>query len=61
MEKQPEPLQLSIVTLFFELFPTMRKSLHDCVFLRYGGCHGNLNSFKSLQRCTEICCGKGYT
>ncbi|CAJ0928025.1 unnamed protein product, partial [Mesorhabditis belari] len=27
-----------------------------CVEYEYGGCLGTLNNFKSLQRCTEICC-----
>uniref|UniRef100_A0A158R566 Kunitz/Bovine pancreatic trypsin inhibitor domain protein n=1 Tax=Syphacia muris TaxID=451379 RepID=A0A158R566_9BILA len=27
-----------------------------CVEYEYGGCGGTLNNFKSLQRCTEICC-----
>ncbi|VDD94598.1 unnamed protein product [Enterobius vermicularis] len=27
-----------------------------CVEYDYGGCDGTLNNFKSLQRCTEICC-----
>ncbi|CAJ0610218.1 unnamed protein product [Cylicocyclus nassatus] len=27
-----------------------------CVEYEYGGCDGTLNNFRSLQRCTEICC-----
>ncbi|VDP26201.1 unnamed protein product [Heligmosomoides polygyrus] len=27
-----------------------------CVEYQYGGCDGTLNNFRSLQRCTEICC-----
>lgn len=27
-----------------------------CIEYKYGGCEGTLNNFKSLQRCTEICC-----
>lgn len=27
-----------------------------CVTYKFGGCGGTLNNFKSLERCTEICC-----
>ncbi|KAK0400688.1 hypothetical protein QR680_015397 [Steinernema hermaphroditum] len=27
-----------------------------CVEYDYGGCEGTLNNFRSLERCTEICC-----
>uniref|UniRef100_A0A1I7WPV5 Kunitz/Bovine pancreatic trypsin inhibitor domain protein n=1 Tax=Heterorhabditis bacteriophora TaxID=37862 RepID=A0A1I7WPV5_HETBA len=27
-----------------------------CIEYEYGGCDGTLNNFRSLQRCTEICC-----
>uniref|UniRef100_A0AC35G5J9 BPTI/Kunitz inhibitor domain-containing protein n=1 Tax=Panagrolaimus sp. PS1159 TaxID=55785 RepID=A0AC35G5J9_9BILA len=28
----------------------------SCVPYQYGGCDGTLNNFKTLERCTEICC-----
>lgn len=29
-------------------------------FFRFGGCQGNLNNFDTVEKCTEICCDKGY-
>ncbi|CAD6186620.1 unnamed protein product [Caenorhabditis auriculariae] len=31
-----------------------------CKKFIFGGCQGNLNNFESLEKCTEICCDKGY-
>ncbi|CAI4222553.1 unnamed protein product [Auanema sp. JU1783] len=36
------------------------KSTGLCTSFSYGGCQGNLNNFDSLQKCTEVCCDKGF-
>uniref|UniRef100_A0A1I7XKE8 BPTI/Kunitz inhibitor domain-containing protein n=1 Tax=Heterorhabditis bacteriophora TaxID=37862 RepID=A0A1I7XKE8_HETBA len=36
------------------------KDARICKKFMFGGCQGNLNNFESLEKCTEICCDKGY-
>ncbi|CAX65088.2 BPTI/Kunitz inhibitor domain-containing protein [Caenorhabditis elegans] len=36
------------------------KASGSCKKFIFGGCQGNLNNFDTVQKCTEICCDKGY-
>uniref|UniRef100_A0A8R1DPX5 BPTI/Kunitz inhibitor domain-containing protein n=1 Tax=Caenorhabditis japonica TaxID=281687 RepID=A0A8R1DPX5_CAEJA len=36
------------------------KTTGTCKKFMFSGCQGNLNSFDTVEKCTEICCDKGY-
>uniref|UniRef100_A0A0R3RG30 Kunitz/Bovine pancreatic trypsin inhibitor domain protein n=1 Tax=Elaeophora elaphi TaxID=1147741 RepID=A0A0R3RG30_9BILA len=40
----------------FEMRYGYDPELDDCVYYQYGGCGGTLNNFKTLEKCTEVCC-----